>query len=345
MDRKEIILDEATKKDSEDLLSWRNHPSVRRYFFNNKPVSRGEHKRWFYSKMGDRSTSIYIARQGEDKVGVIRFETDRNSAAYVSVNLNPNFFGRGLGWRLIRLGTERVFNERRGVREAIAEIKISNITAQKAFSNAGYELAEKTRDKLIYKKKGPARGAKIMKNPYLRGKRIYLRPLLKSDINKKYLSWINNSQAAKFIDANRFPLTQKDLMDFYKQVEKNRRDVMFAIVIKNKNTHIGNIKLGSIDYIHRYGDIGILIGDKKFWGRGYGGEAITLLLDYAFNRLNLNKVILGLFANHKAAIKCYTKAGFKVEGRTRKLLYFDGKYVDKIWMGILKEEFNRSKNE
>lgn len=180
-----------------------------------------------------------------------------------------------------------------------------------------------------------------MKNPYLVGKRIYLRPLAESDVNERYLSWISDSSIAKFLDVNLFPTTKRQLIDFYNQVRKSKTDVMFAIVTKNKDRHIGNIKLGSINFIHRYGDLGIMVGEKKFWGKGYSQEAINLLLNYAFNKLNLNKVILGGYGNHRAAIKCYKNVGFKVEGRIKELLYFEGKYVDKIIMGVSKKEFNK----
>lgn len=184
-----------------------------------------------------------------------------------------------------------------------------------------------------------------MRNPYLLGKKLYLRPLEESDINQRYLNWINNSKVARFLEVNLFPITKIELMAFYKQQKKSKIDIIFAIVAKNKDMHIGNIKLGNINYVHRYADLGIMIGERDFWDRGYGQEAINLLLNYAFNRLNLNKVILGVYGNHRAAIKCYRKIGFKVEGKIRKLLYFEGKYVDKIIMGISKKEFLSSINE
>ena len=100
-----------------------------------------------------------------------------------------------------------------------------------------------------------------------------------------------------------------------------------------------DIKLDNINWVHQYASLGIMIGDKKSWGRGHGREAVDLLLDYAFRRLNLNKVTLGVYGNHKSAIKSYLKSGFKIEGRIKKLLNYEGKYVDKVVMGILKKEY------
>ena len=106
-----------------------------------------------------------------------------------------------------------------------------------------------------------------MNAPYLTGKRIYLRPLAKSDINKRYLWWVNNSEIGRFLEVALFPTTQKELLDFYNRIKRSKTDLIFAIVTKDKNRHIGNIKLGNINYIHRYGDLGIIIGEKNFWGR------------------------------------------------------------------------------
>ena len=174
---------------------------------------------------------------------------------------------------------------------------------------------------------------------YLRGKRIYLRPMRKRDINKKYLSWLNDAEVTKYMETRFRKPSFKDLENFYKRLKNSKNNAMFTIVTRLKDEHIGNIKLGNIDGNHRYADLGIMIGEKKYRGKGYGQEACRLLLKYAFEVLNLNKVILGVYANHKQAIRGYQKVGFKVEGRIKKLLNFEGKYADEIVMGILKQEF------
>jgi len=179
--------------------------------------------------------------------------------------------------------------------------------------------------------------------PYLVGKRIYLRLIDEKDINEKYLSWLNDNQVTKYIEAGIFPTTSKDLEKFYAGISKSKTDVMFAIVTKRKDTHIGNIKLGNINWVHRFAELGIMIGDKTYWGKGYGQEACQLLLGYAFNKLNLNKIILGVYAPHKAAITAYKKVGFRVEGILKKMLNLDGQYVDKVYMGILRSTFNKNK--
>ena len=148
----DIRLDRITEDGCKNIWLWRNHPEVRKNFFNTEPVSWQEHKRWFASKIKDSHIKIYIAMLGEDKIGVIRFESESNFAK-VSINLNPDFFGRGFGSKIIQLGTEKFLNESIGVKPIIAEIKKDNIASQKAFEKAGYECTEVTGKKLVYEKR------------------------------------------------------------------------------------------------------------------------------------------------------------------------------------------------
>ena len=120
---------------------------------------------------------------------------------------------------------------------------------------------------------------------------------------------------------------------------------MLAIVDKKSDFHIGNVKLGPIQWIHRRATFGIMIGDKKFWGMGLGQEATRLAIEYAFTRLNLLRIDLGVFAEHESAVRCYEKVGFKVEGRMRQDLFCNGEYKDRLWMGILRSEYRPAESE
>jgi len=88
--------------------------------------------------------------------------------------------------------------------------------------------------------------------------------------------------------------------------------------------------------------LGIGIGDRDYWGRAYGREAVGLLLDYAFRLRNFRKVWLTTSSNNERAIRCYRACGFLEEGRLRQHLWVDGEYVDEVHMGILKDEWQRA---
>ncbi len=84
-----------------------------------------------------------------------------------------------------------------------------------------------------------------------------------------------------------------------------------------------------------------MIGDKTYWNRGYGTEAVRLLVKHGFNTLNLNRIFLHVFENNPRAIRAYEKAGFVHEGRERQAEFTEGEYMDVLVMSILKDEFDQ----
>lgn len=175
------------------------------------------------------------------------------------------------------------------------------------------------------------------------GSRVYLRPLERTDLNEQYLMWVNDPEIARYLDTRTFPTSMQDLVAFYEEVTRTRDNVILAIIDKKSDRHIGNVKLGPIRWVHRRATLGLLIGDKKFWGRGVGTEVTRLAVEYGFNRLNLRRIDLGLHAEHESALRCYEKVGFKVEGRLREDLFHEGKYKDSLLMGLLKSEYKPEK--
>ena len=99
---------------------------------------------------------------------------------------------------------------------------------------------------------------------------------------------------------------------------------------------IGTCQLTGINWIYRSAELRIRIGDGEFQGKGHGENAIKILLHFAFNDLNLNRVSLSVFKTNERAIRVYTKVGFLEEGILRNAAYIDGKYVDIILMAILR---------
>jgi len=180
---------------------------------------------------------------------------------------------------------------------------------------------------------------KKSKPAFAEGATVFLRPLEHSDLNDSYLRWLNDPEVTRYTETGTFPSTAEDLENYYRAVIGSRNDVILAIVDKESGLHVGNIKLGPIHWIHRTATLGILIGEKEFWGKGVGLEATRLMVEYGFVRLNLHRIDLGVFAEHDAAVRCYEKAGFKVEGRMREDLFQDGQYRDRLWMGLLRSEY------
>jgi RimJ/RimL family protein N-acetyltransferase len=103
---------------------------------------------------------------------------------------------------------------------------------------------------------------------------------------------------------------------------------------------IGFVGMDGINWVHGEAWLGIGIGDRRFWGQGYGTEAVRLILKYGFGELNLYRISLNVFDYNGRAIGSYQKAGFKIEGRARSAVKRDGKRWDLVFMGILGSEWD-----
>jgi RimJ/RimL family protein N-acetyltransferase len=175
-----------------------------------------------------------------------------------------------------------------------------------------------------------------MKPIFLKGKRIDLRVLDPKDDLESYSCWINDQELTVFLSVGKFPTTRSGLRDFI-NVYKASKDLLLGIF--KQDEHIGNITLHHIDWQNRVGELGILIGDKKHHGKGYGSEAVRLLLEHAFNRLNLRKVTAGMFSGNKASQKMFEKLGFMLEGCLREQFFYHGKYYHNLRYGLLRREW------
>jgi RimJ/RimL family protein N-acetyltransferase len=180
-------------------------------------------------------------------------------------------------------------------------------------------------------------------HPFLTGERVYLRPMEMTDLDGPYFDWLNDYEVTRFLETGSFPTTTATLRNYLENIAKHPNNVMLAIMDKKTNRHVGNVKLGNIHPLHRNADIGIMIGDKSFWGKGYGSEAMALIIEYGFTRLNLHKITLGVYADHEGAVNSYKKLGFKMEGTLKEQLFRDGQFRDKAVMGILKSDHAKEK--
>jgi RimJ/RimL family protein N-acetyltransferase len=180
-----------------------------------------------------------------------------------------------------------------------------------------------------------------VKCPYLIGENIYLRPLNPEDLKKGYLKWINNPEINRYLMVGTRPTSFPKLCEYYEKIMKSDRDVMFAIVVKKTDKHIGNIKIGDIDWINRHANCGRLIGDKRYWDKGYGTEALRLVIDYAFNTLNLNRVYTGALVDNVGAIKSCERVGMKKEGAFSQYCFIGGEYKDVVQLAITRDRYNK----
>lgn len=124
---------------------------------------------------------------------------------------------------------------------------------------------------------------------------------------------------------------------------QNRSNTVRCAIIEalNEDDILGLVSLTNIDFVNRSAEFHIMIGDKDSRGKGIGYFATTEILRHAFNNMNLNRIELGVLESNSRAIKLYEKVGFKREGIKRQSTYKNGKFVNMIMMGILKDEFSK----
>ena len=170
----------------------------------------------------------------------------------------------------------------------------------------------------------------------IRGRKICLRALKHDDL-PHFVRWINDPEVRRFM-VMRYPFSMTEEENWWKSLVARKGDHIFAIEAGD-GTYIGNIGLHDIQTENRRALLGIIIGEKAYWGQGYGTDAIRALLGWAFGYLNLNRVSLTVYEYNDRAIRCYEKSGFRHEGSMREAGYLDGKYYDELVMGILRAEF------
>jgi [ribosomal protein S5]-alanine N-acetyltransferase len=174
---------------------------------------------------------------------------------------------------------------------------------------------------------------------FLESDRLYYREVKVSDIEDGYYSWMNDRTVVQFLESRHKPVSKENLRDYILERNGDTNGLFLAIVDKEKNKHIGNIKLGPINSIHRYGDIGIILGEKKYWGKGLATEAIETITNFGFKNLDLNKITAGCYENNVGSLKAFQKAGFEIEYVQKKQYLFEGKFINAFRLCRFKDSF------
>jgi RimJ/RimL family protein N-acetyltransferase len=173
----------------------------------------------------------------------------------------------------------------------------------------------------------------------LRSEHVTLRALEREDLPRIWQ--FNNDLAVELAGGGDPPLPQaleRLAADFEKSVGTGGRDEA-QFVIEVDGVCIGICGLSHFNWTSRVAELGITIGDKHYWGLGYGRETVELLLDYAFRYRNLRRVWLWVHGKNERAIRAYRGAGFVEEGRLREHVWSNGEFDDAVQMGVLRAEW------
>jgi len=164
---------------------------------------------------------------------------------------------------------------------------------------------------------------------------------------KTEIHWQSDTEFHRLADS--YPAKLKSEKKFKEQFEKEIEDgfaarrYSFSIRTLAEDKHIGFFVL-VVDLINSEGWVGIGIGDRDFWGKGYGSDMMRLCLQYAFTELNVHRVSLGVHDYNPRALRTYEKVGFQLEGTTRGDIFREGRHADSLWMGILRDEWIQIQN-
>lgn len=169
--------------------------------------------------------------------------------------------------------------------------------------------------------------------------RVQLRAFERDDLDT-VIRWVNDEEVTRTLsDAFIYPVSRSDEMKWLESVAlANHREKVFAIE-DERNRLIGSVGLHQINWVERKAELGLLIGEKSCWGKGYGFAAIQAILQLSFQKMNLHRVYLRVFEFHQRAIHLYDKCGFVQEGLLREDHYCGGCYCHTMVMGILQQEF------
>ena len=170
------------------------------------------------------------------------------------------------------------------------------------------------------------------------GNKVFLSPVQDDDA-ECFTKYMNDMEVTDFTGTTHNIYNYAGEKSWITNIYSSEKNKTFCICRVEDEKVIGNISLMEIDYINRTAELGIMIGEEDSRSKGYGEEAINLLLDYGFNYLNLHSIYLRVNSINKRAIRCYEKVGFKPLGTKREDKFINGKYYDTIYMDLLKSEY------
>lgn len=171
---------------------------------------------------------------------------------------------------------------------------------------------------------------------FLEGKKVNLRPLSKDDVSN-LTRWINDPAIREFLYAF-LPQTEKQEDEWFNKIGSDDKNIVLGIETK-EGILIGTMGIHRINWIDRVCTTGALIGEKEYWGKGYGTDAKMFLLDYIFNTLNLRKVCSSVVAFNERSLQYSLHCGYVREGLRRQHIFKKGQYWDFIELGLFKEEW------
>jgi [ribosomal protein S5]-alanine N-acetyltransferase len=171
--------------------------------------------------------------------------------------------------------------------------------------------------------------------PFLISDRLSLQILNQSDISSPYIDWMNDRDVVRYTE-QRFNLTTWDNTTFYiNQMAESSVDLFYGIY--QDGMHVGTIKLGAINALHKTADLSYIIGAKEYWGLGIASSSIEAMIEIGFSKLDLVKISAGVYANNIGSSRVLEKNGFVLEGVRKVQFLYEDQRVDGLLYGKVQE--------
>ncbi len=173
----------------------------------------------------------------------------------------------------------------------------------------------------------------------LRGQRLYLSTMSREDA-RDISEWEHDTEFLRLLDASPAQARSiEQIVNWLDTDNKSRNDFLFGIRLLENDELIGWAELDGVQWTHQTASVGIGIGNRIYWSQGFGGEAMQIILRFAFDELNLHSIHLTVFSYNARAIRLYEKLGFTHEGTYRECLQRDGQRYDMLLYGLLRPEW------
>ena len=189
-----------------------------------------------------------------------------------------------------------------------------------------------------------------MGHPFLQGEKVYLRALERADLQGPMFDWAHDPRINEFMYMGWVPNTVEAMEREFQELTRNGTasllqlpehpsDLMFAVVAKQSDVHIGQVGLFGINWVMRVAELRIVIGDPRYWGGGLAAESYRLILKYGFDRLNLRRIVAGTRVDNIRSIALLKRVGFVQEGVQREQFLRNDQPYDIVMFGLLRREF------
>ena len=167
-----------------------------------------------------------------------------------------------------------------------------------------------------------------MYNPYISGKQVYLRHPIEEDVDGKWHEWFSDQDVTRYLNDRFWPNSREGQLAFFKSLFKDKTKLVLSIINKSNDKHIGVVSLSSINWVHSYADIAMVIGEKEYRKGTIGIEAFSLMLEVAFTKLNLRNIKSGYVSKNKESEALHRMMRFNVIGSYKDLVCINGEYMD-----------------